>query len=80
MTGVKELAYVVYEASSLGDWEHCAVDLLGMQLADKSADAIALRTDEKAYRWLVQQGPADDLAASGYEVENDAALDEIAAA
>jgi 2,3-dihydroxybiphenyl 1,2-dioxygenase len=79
MTGVKELAYVVYEASGLGDWERFAVDLLGMQLADKSADAVSFRTDGKAYRWLVQQGPADDLAASGYEVGSDAALDEIAA-
>lgn len=79
MTGVKELAYVVYEASSLGDWEHFAVELLGMQLADKTADAVAFRTDEKVHRWLVQQGPADDLAASGYEVESDAALDAIAA-
>ncbi|MFD0901812.1 VOC family protein [Actinomadura sediminis] len=77
MTEVKELAYVVYEASSLRDWEHFAVDLLGMQLAEKSADAIALRTDEKAYRWLVRRGPADDLAASGYEVADDAALDEL---
>ncbi|MFE9107818.1 VOC family protein [Actinomadura geliboluensis] len=79
MTGVKELAYVVYEASSLDDWEHFAVELLGMQLADKTADAVAFRTDEKVHRWLVQQGPADDLAASGYEVESDAALDAIAA-
>ncbi|RKS73066.1 2,3-dihydroxybiphenyl 1,2-dioxygenase [Actinomadura pelletieri DSM 43383] len=77
MTGVKELAYVVYEASDLGDWEHFGVDLLGMQLADKTADSLALRTDEKAYRWLVRRGPADDLAASGYEVAGDAALDEI---
>lgn len=79
MTRVKELAYVVYEASSLGDWEHFAVELLGMQLADKTADAVAFRTDEKVHRWLVRQGPADDLAASGYEVESDAALDAIAA-
>ncbi len=79
MTGVKELAYVVYEASRLDDWEHFAVELLGMQLADKTADAVAFRTDEKVHRWLVRQGPADDLAASGYEVESDAALDAIAA-
>ncbi|WP_262403399.1 hypothetical protein [Actinomadura sp. CNU-125] len=77
MTGIKELAYVVYEASSLDDWERFGVDLLGMQLAEKSADAIALRTDAKAHRWLVRRGPADDLAASGYEVTDGAALDEI---
>jgi 2,3-dihydroxybiphenyl 1,2-dioxygenase len=77
MTGVKELAYVVYEASSLDDWEHFAVRLLGMQLAGKTADAIALRTDRKAYRWLVRRGPADDLVASGYEVADGAALDAL---
>jgi 2,3-dihydroxybiphenyl 1,2-dioxygenase len=77
MTDVKELAYVVYEASDLDDWEHFAVRLLGMRLAEKSADAIALRTDGKAYRWLVRRGPADDLAASGYEVAGDAALDAL---
>ncbi|MBO2443036.1 VOC family protein [Actinomadura nitritigenes] len=77
MTGVKELAYVVYEASSLDDWEHFGVSLLGMQLAEKSADAIALRTDRKAHRWLVRRGPADDLVASGYEVADGAALDAL---
>ncbi|WP_433142696.1 VOC family protein [Actinomadura nitritigenes] len=77
MTGVKELAYVVYEASSLDDWEHFGVSLLGMQLAGKSADAIALRTDRKAHRWLVRRGPADDLVASGYEVADGAALDAL---
>ncbi|WP_026402047.1 VOC family protein [Actinomadura rifamycini] len=77
MTGIKELAYVVYEASDLDDWEHFTVDLLGMQLAGRSADALELRTDAKAYRWSVRRGPADDLAASGYEVEDGAALDAI---
>jgi len=77
MTGVKELAYVVYEASSLADWERFGVDLLGMQLADKDAGSLSLRTDEKAYRWLVQEGPADDLVASGYEVESAAALESL---
>ncbi|QKG20548.1 VOC family protein [Actinomadura verrucosospora] len=79
MTEVKELAYVVYEASSLDDWERFGVELLGMQLAEKSADAIALRTDRKSYRWLVRRGPADDLAASGYEVADGAALDALIA-
>lgn len=77
MTGVKELAYVVYEVSDLADWEHFAAGLLGMQVADKTADSISFRTDEKAYRWLCTQGPADDLVASGYAVESDAALDEL---
>ncbi|MGY1813979.1 VOC family protein [Blastococcus sp. SYSU D00820] len=77
MSGVQELAYVVYEVSSLDDWERFAVGLLGMQVADKDADSISFRTDGKAYRWSCRQGPADDLVASGYAVESDAALDAL---
>jgi 2,3-dihydroxybiphenyl 1,2-dioxygenase len=79
MTGVKELAYVVYEVTDLADWEHFAAGLLGMQVGDKDADSISFRTDEKAYRWLCTQGPADDLVATGYEVESGASLDKIVA-
>jgi len=77
MTGVKELAYVVYEASDLADWEHFGVALLGMQLGEKADGLLTLRTDEKAHRWVVTEGPADDLVASGYEVESGASLDKI---
>lgn len=79
MTGVKELAYVVYEVSDLADWEHFAVTLLGMQLGEKTPDGFTLRTDEKAHRWIITEGPADDLAVSGYEVASDADLDALTA-
>lgn len=77
MTGVKELAYVVYEVSDLADWEHFAAGLLGMQVGHKDADSISFRTDEKAYRWLCTQGRSDDLVATGYEVESGTSLDKI---
>lgn len=77
LSGVKELGYVVYEVSSLADWEHFGVTLLGMQLGEKTDDGFTLRTDEKAHRWVVTQGPADDLVATGYEVEDADALDAL---
>jgi 2,3-dihydroxybiphenyl 1,2-dioxygenase len=79
MTGVKELAYVVYEVSDLADWEHFGVTLLGMQLGQKSDNGFTLRTDEKAHRWIITEGTADDLAVSGYEVESEESLDELVA-
>ncbi|MFE6977675.1 VOC family protein [Streptomyces sp. NPDC057682] len=79
MTAVKELAYVVYEVSDLADWEHFGVTLLGMQLGRKTDDGFTLRTDEKAHRWIITEGPADDLAVSGYEVESPEALDRLVA-
>lgn len=80
MAHVKELAYVVYQVSNLADWEHFGVSLLGMQLGEKVENGFALRTDAKAYRWLIEEGPADDLVVSGYEVENSDSLDALARA
>ncbi|GAA1044645.1 VOC family protein [Streptomyces murinus] len=77
MSGVKELAYVVYEVGDLADWEHFGVELLGMQLGERGADRFTLRLDEKAHRWIVTRGPAEDLVTSGYEVEGDAELDAL---
>ncbi|MFD0469416.1 VOC family protein [Nonomuraea thailandensis] len=77
MFGVKELGYVVYEVGDLADWEHFAVELLGMQVAEKIDGGFTLRTDEKAHRWIVTEGPADDLVATGYEVSDAAALDAL---
>ncbi|NKY41998.1 VOC family protein [Nocardia cerradoensis] len=79
MTGVKELAYVVYEASDLAAWRHFACDLLGMQLAAEDADSLALRTDQRAFRWRIERGAADDLAVSGYEVDSEESLDRLVA-
>jgi len=80
MAGVKELAYVGYEVSDLADWEHFGCTLLGMQLGEKLANGFTLRTDERAHRWIITEGPADDLVVSGYEVESDEALDTLVAA
>ncbi|MEU3711200.1 VOC family protein [Streptomyces catenulae] len=77
MTGVTELGYVVYEVSSIADWEHFGVELLGMQLGERTRDGLTLRTDEKAHRWILTEGPADDLVASGYEVADAEALDAL---
>jgi 2,3-dihydroxybiphenyl 1,2-dioxygenase len=79
MPGLKELAYVVYEVSDLDAWERFGVELLGMQAGERSASGLTLRNDEKAHRWIFTKGPADDLAASGYEFDSSASLDNTVA-
>ena len=75
MAHVKELAFVVYEVSDLAAWEHFGVQLMGMELTNRTAEGFGLRTDDKVHRWLIETGTADDLVASGYEVESGASLD-----
>lgn len=77
MASVKELAYAVYEVSSLADWEHFGASLLGLQVAESNASRLTLRTDQKAHRWICVPGTADDVTATGYEVGSDAELDEL---
>lgn len=79
MPGIKELAYVGYEVSDLDAWEHFGVKLMGMQTGERSQNVLTLRNDEKSYRWILTKGPADDLTVSGYEVDSDAALNNIVA-
>lgn len=74
---VRELAYVVYEVSDPPAWERFAVELLGMQLGERSGDGFSLRTDEKAHRWIITRGSTDDLVRSGYALESPQALDDL---
>ncbi len=79
MAAVRELAYLVVEASNLSDWERFAVDLLGMQVGQRDAGELRLRMDDRAYRWLVVAGPGDDVVATGFDVGTTEDLDEIVA-
>ena len=78
MQRVSQLGYLAFEVSDLAAWERFATEVLGMVVARRFDDGFSLRLDGHAQRIFVQKGPADDLAAIGWEVDDGAALDEIA--
>lgn len=80
MATVKELGYIGIEASDLAAWEAFGVGVLGLQLASKDDASLVFRMDAKARRITVTQGPADDLAITGFDCGGSAALDELVAA
>ena len=78
MAEVKELGYVVIEASDLAAWKHFAVDILGVGLGHEApGESLGLRLDEKVHRLLVINGPADDMHAIGYDCGNVSVLDTL---
>ncbi|MBK6657009.1 MAG: VOC family protein [Proteobacteria bacterium] len=79
MHSVKELGYIVIEASNLDAWRTFAVDALGLMPGEHSAQCLGLRLDERAHRMIIEAGPADDMAAIGYDCRDDATLAAIAA-
>lgn len=78
MSGAMSLGYLVFEVSRPDAWRDFAVGILGCQIADDAAgEACALRVDEAAYRLLLRQGKADDLAVLGWVMRDSAALENL---
>ena len=80
MANVKELGYIGIEASDLAGWEAFGVGVRGLQLAEKDAERLVFRIDDRAHRITVTAGPADDLVHQGYAGLDGATLDELSAA
>jgi len=77
---VQQLGYLVFEVSNLEAWEGFATGVLGLTIARRGGDGtLAMRNDSRAQRFVVRPGPADDLAALGWQCADDAALDAITA-
>jgi 2,3-dihydroxybiphenyl 1,2-dioxygenase len=76
---IDQLGYLAFEVSDLNAWESFATRVLGLEIARRSEKGFALRMDDRAARIFVSEGPADDLAAVGWEVADERTLDALAA-
>ncbi|WP_033292447.1 VOC family protein [Amycolatopsis jejuensis] len=76
---VRSLGYAIVAAPDLTAWKEFAADLLGLQVAESSADRLLLRMDEKAYRLDIRKADHGGVTAIGWETAGPAELDEIAA-
>lgn len=72
---VSQLGYVGSTATDLGAWRAYATEVLGVEIAPDSTDALLyLRVDDHHHRLAVHAGDADDVAYVGWEVADPAAL------
>src|SRR5690242_11444312 len=71
-----KLGYLVFEVNDLVAWEKFATEILGLTVARRLDDgSVALRMDDHEQRFLLTPGPADDLAALGWELASAAEVD-----
>src|SRR5882757_1387304 len=80
MSGIRALGYIVVQGP-VEEWMSFATDVLGAQVARRTADEVRLRTDERSWRIAIESGPAagpGSLVALGFEVESAGALGELA--
>jgi extradiol dioxygenase len=74
-----KLGYLGLEVSDLGAWRRFAREVLGLGAgAPRPDDALPLRMDDYAHRFLLHEGPKDDVAYIGWELRDGASLDVMA--
>lgn len=85
MTGVTSvfgnvhLGYLVIESQRFVDWRRFGEDAIGMHCDEISTEAMRFRLDEQECRFLIQRGPAEDVATIGWHIDGHDTFDEIAA-
>jgi 2,3-dihydroxybiphenyl 1,2-dioxygenase len=77
MTHDIRLGYLAFEVRDLAAWEPFAVDVLGLEVGARGEKTLDLRCDDRAARFFLTEGPGDDVAAFGWEVDDEAALDAL---
>ena len=81
MTRLSSLGYLRIESADVGAWREFGVRALGMvEGRGPDAGALYLRMDDFPARLVIVPGERDRLLASGWEVPDEDALDEVARA
>lgn len=76
--GNVHLGYVVVETEKFDDWRRFGRDAIGMHVDDLAPDSMRFRLDANECRVLLRRGPAEDVVALGWHLDEHTTFDEIA--
>lgn len=76
---IRELGYLGFEVSDMPRWERFATEVLGVGVFAGPSNTLRLRTDAKPARFILSEGPANDVAYSGWRVDSAADLEAFSA-
>ena len=75
--GAVSMGYALIESERLGDWRRFTEKGLGLHLECASESLLAFRMDRHQRRLIVCKGPAEDVAAVGWQLRDEAALNNL---
>jgi 2,3-dihydroxybiphenyl 1,2-dioxygenase len=77
--GAVHLGYIVIETNRFADWRRFGTDAIGMHHDDLDTDAMRFRLDDQECRFLLRRGPAEDVVATGWHIDDHATFERIEA-
>ncbi|MER6960130.1 MULTISPECIES: VOC family protein [unclassified Streptomyces] len=75
--GAVHLGYTVIESNRFADWRRFGTDAIGMHHDDLDTDVMRFRLDEQECRFLLRRGPAEDVVAIGWHIDDHTAFERI---
>ncbi|MFF3570559.1 VOC family protein [Nocardia jiangxiensis] len=77
--GAVHLGYVVVQSNRASDWRRFGAEAIGLHVDEIDGGALRFRLDDRACRFLVERGPAEDATALGWQVDDHETFDRIIA-
>ncbi|WP_216897425.1 VOC family protein [Nocardia alni] len=77
--GAVHLGYVVVQSNRIAEWRRFGADAIGMHVDDAEDGALRFRLDDRAARFIIGRGPAEDVTALGWQVDDHETFDRIVA-
>ena len=77
--GNVHLGYIVIETDRFADWRRFGRDAIGMHLDETLPDVMRFRLDDNECRFLLQRGPAEDVTALGWQIDDHRTFDDVIA-
>lgn len=77
--GAVHLGHIVIETNRFADWRRFGTDAIGMHHDAVSRDLTRFRLDDQECRFLLRRGPAEDVVATGWHIDDHTAFERIEA-
>ncbi|MFE3188410.1 VOC family protein [Nocardia sp. NPDC059240] len=77
--GSVHLGYVVVQSNRLSDWRRFGADAIGLHVDELDSSTLRFRLDDRSCRFLIRRGPAEDVIALGWQVDDHETFDRIVA-
>lgn len=77
--GKVHLGYIVVQTEKFDDWRRFGRDAIGMHLDEALPGVMRFRLDDNECRFLLERGPAEDVTALGWELDDHATFETIEA-